>query len=124
MRVLVCGGRDYRDEEHIHNVLDGLSIQTLIHGAAPGADSIAVGWAVKRGIPTIGYHAMWKEFGKAAGPMRNQKMLDDGKPDLVVAFPGGRGTKDMVTRARSGRWPFVTIAPSQFKGGVGRGFTT
>jgi hypothetical protein len=26
-------------------------------------------------------------------------MLDEGKPDLVVAFPGGGGTKDMITRA-------------------------
>jgi hypothetical protein len=26
-------------------------------------------------------------------------MLDEGKPDLVVAFPGGGGTKDMVRRA-------------------------
>lgn len=44
--------------------------------------------------------ADWSKYGKAAGPMRNQKMLDEYKPDLVVALPGGRGTADMVSRAR------------------------
>jgi len=39
----------------------------------------------------------WDELGKKAGPLRNQRMLDEGKPDLVVAFPGGGGTKDMVS---------------------------
>ena len=38
-------------------------------------------------------------IGKKAGPLRNQRMLDEGKPDLVVAFPGGGGTKDTVRRA-------------------------
>ena len=37
--------------------------------------------------------------GYRAGPIRNQEMLDKGKPDLVIAFPGGKGTADMVGRA-------------------------
>ena len=41
----------------------------------------------------------WDELGKKAGPLRNQRMLEEGKPELVVAFPGGGGTKDMVRRA-------------------------
>ena len=42
----------------------------------------------------------WKKYGKKAGPLRNQQMLEEGKPDLVVAFPGGNGTADMVRRAK------------------------
>ena len=42
----------------------------------------------------------YDQFGaRLAPPLRNQRMLDEGKPDLVVAFPGGGGTKDMVRRA-------------------------
>ena len=46
------------------------------------------------------YMADWDGLGRKAGPIRNQRMLDDGKPDLGIAFPGGRGTADMVRRAR------------------------
>jgi len=28
-------------------------------------------------------------------------MLDEGRPTLVVEFPGGRGTADLIRRARS-----------------------
>lgn len=51
-----------------------------------------------------GFPADWKRYGKAAGPIRNQQMIDEGKPDLVLAFHENinesRGTKDMVARAR------------------------
>ena len=50
------------------------------------------------------FPAKWNEHGKAAGPIRNQQMLTEGKPDLVIAFndylPNSKGTLDMVTRAR------------------------
>jgi len=44
--------------------------------------------------------ANWAGLGRKAGPIRNQEMLDQGRPNMVVAFPGGRGTADMVRRAR------------------------
>ena len=47
------------------------------------------------------FPADWKVRGRAAGHIRNQQMLDEGRPHLVVAFPGGRGTADMVRRARA-----------------------
>ena len=47
----------------------------------------------------LAFPAEWKKHGKAAGPIRNRKMLQDGKPDLVLAFPGGRGTANMVELA-------------------------
>lgn len=74
-------------------------VSTLIYGCASGVDTIAANCA--QGILMIEpYPANWKKHGKAAGPIRNQHMLDEGKPDLVIAFPGGRGTADMVARAR------------------------
>lgn len=105
-RVLVCGGRDYRDQATVDRVLDGLlpSMKLLIHGAATGADSCAQHWARTRmaegaDILVDLYPPDWKRHGRAAGHIRNAEMLAQGKPDLVVAFPGGRGTENMVTRA-------------------------
>jgi hypothetical protein len=108
-RVLVCGGRDYHDAKHVWDVLDLVhakrGVAVLIHGAARGADCIAAAWAADRSVPAEAYPADWQRDGKRAGPMRNAKMLAEGKPDVVVAFPGGRGTADMVRRAQSAGLP-------------------
>ena len=104
MRVLVCGGREYADREKLAAVLADLrrtrGITHLIAGGARGADTLAAEWADDQDIPSSIYMADWDGLGRKAGPIRNQRMLDEGKPDLVVAFPGGRGTADMVRRAR------------------------
>jgi len=119
MRVLVCGGRSYADKAKVYNTLDALCEQRgmkgdedacgnwmpkdirIIHGGATGADALADDWAVVNWVPVDEFKADWARDGKAAGPLRNQRMLVDGRPDLVVAFPGGRGTADMVRRARA-----------------------
>lgn len=124
MTILVCGGRDYADDEMIDLVLrqfywaDG---GTIVQGGAKtvdpqtgetlGADYLAWCWALDHGVKTKTYLAKWRELGRAAGPIRNQQMLDEGKPDLVVAFPGGRGTADMVRRARAAGVPVLQVLP-------------
>lgn len=110
MRVLVCGGRDYQDEVRVAAVLSGIGgISQIIHGGERGADDLARVWAIRSGITDRQFNANWSANGKAAGPIRNQRMLDEGKPDLVVAFPGGRGTADMVRRARQSGVPVMEI---------------
>lgn len=105
MRVLVCGGRNYTDNIRISTVLTDIDcnhgITALIHGGAAGADRIAWTWALAGKIPVESYPAEWGKHGYAAGPKRNAQMLAEGKPDLVVAFPGGKGTVDMVSRAKA-----------------------
>lgn len=102
MRVLVCGGRDYLDRHAVFVSLDRLmakrQVTTLIHGAAPGADSLAAEWAKLRGIEEIACPAEWKTHGRRAGPLRNAHMLTL-NPEGLVAFPGGIGTADMVRQA-------------------------
>jgi hypothetical protein len=71
----------------------------VIAGGARGADTLAVEWAKEREVMVEVYMAEWDQFGRKAGPIRNQRMLDEGKPDLVVAFPGGRGTAGMIALA-------------------------
>ena len=99
MRVLVTGGRDFKNTDWLWSVLDKYSIHHLITGGATGADQAAQAWAIKHNIPYSVYVPDWKKDGTAAGPIRNQVMLDASRPDLVLAFPGGRGTADMVRRA-------------------------
>lgn len=102
-RVLVCGGQTYTDMRHVTKVLDGLVPKPtlIIQGGAFGADACASEWAYKRDVLERQFPADWKKHGRAAGPIRNQQMLDEGKPDLVVAFPGGSETEDMKRRARA-----------------------
>lgn len=100
MRLLVCGGRTFDEWRKLADTLDALEKpDVLIQGGASGADRLAIKWAETRGVPIITFPANWKR-GKAGGPERNAFMLKEGKPDLVIAFPGGRGTYDMVCRAR------------------------
>lgn len=104
MRVLVCGSRKFRSPAQVFRKLESLHEQhkftALIQGGATGVDSFAREWAATH--PEIQRYvckADWDKYGKAAGPIRNGRMLE-WKPDLVVAFPGGRGTADMVRQAR------------------------
>jgi hypothetical protein len=104
MRVLVCGGRTFGDiallDTALNEVHAATPIVVVIQGEAKGADALGKAWARRNRISCIGYAADWRRWGnRAAGPIRNQKMLDEGQPDLVLAFPGGNGTADMVRRA-------------------------
>jgi hypothetical protein len=111
MRVLVCGGRDYINRTELYAELDRLNAEyafrTIIAGGAGGVDSLAVEWAQARGIATQVFAAEWGTFGRrgGAGPLRNERMLTEGRPDIVVAFPGGRETANMVRQAKvAGVW--------------------
>ena len=109
MKLLVCGGRDYNDRERVGAVLEGLCPTSLAHGGAPGADTLASLWAAERGIPCRIYRPDWARYGLGAGPKRNFNMLRLEKPDLVVAFPGGKGTKNMVNLAWKYNYQVVMI---------------
>jgi len=114
MRVLVCGGRDYSNAKRMAEVLGGWfaegRLSVIIHGEAPGADSLAAEWASECGVVTAAFPADWDRHGRAAGPIRNQRMIDEGKPDVVIAFPGGRGTADMVKRAKAAGVMVITVS--------------
>lgn len=131
MRILVCGGRQFANpnvqgkpptevfEENckLVSALDaindepGSAITCVIHGCAPGADTAASNWAGDRGIAVEPYPAEWRKYGPSAGPMRNARMLALGAPDVVIAFPGNKGTADMVRRARAAGVRVAEVQP-------------
>lgn len=114
-RILICGSRTWEDALAVREVIARLPDGTVvIHGAAPGADSVADQAARDRGLPRKAYPADWKAYGDAAGPIRNARMLAEGRPDRVIAFrmPGeSRGTDDMVRQARAAGIPVEVIGP-------------
>jgi hypothetical protein len=119
MRVLVCGSRSLEDERPIFDVLtgihEGIGIDVLIQGGAKGADRIAAYWADRNDdVEHHEYPADWTLHGKGAGPIRNELMLRDGKPDVVWAFVDkplqySKGTADMVRRARNAQVPTYVV---------------
>jgi hypothetical protein len=103
LRVLVCGGRDFKDKDFVFDYLTDTMPNpvTIISGWANGPDSFAVEWASDWEQNVMLFPAKWVHYGNRAGPIRNEEMLKDGKPDLVVAFPGGSGTAHMVKIAKA-----------------------
>ena len=105
-RILVCGSRLFHNQRMMCRVLEaetqGATRVVLIHGGCRGADKLAGRIAKQKGWDVDIYRADWSNHGHAAGPIRNQKMLEQSKPTLVLAFPliGSRGTKDMIRRAQ------------------------
>lgn len=131
LRVLVCGGRDYADRDHIWNTLVEIDaargIAVVIHGAQTGADNEAMIWAQacgKKHVPyppnfddishpdaVIRYHRNGRPYDAAAGPRRNKRMIDEGKPDFVIAFPGNKGTAGMVKIAKAAGLEVIEVPP-------------
>lgn len=131
MRVLVCGSREFTDRLIIWSILDGLLAEwkdaaeispvmkedeefILIEGGAKGADTIAAEWAERNGITHWKFSADWEVWGKAAGPLRNRRMLEEGRPTEVFAFVNkplaqSRGTADMVKVTKQSGIPAYVI---------------
>lgn len=113
MKVLVCGGRKFADANLLYRTLDRLHAEhgftEVIEGGAIGADTLARNWARRRRIKVRTFHAQWFRYRKAAGPIRNAQMLDEGRPELVIAFPGGPGTRNMIEQARYHVTPFKVM---------------
>jgi hypothetical protein len=124
MKVLVCGSRDWEDQFIVDAVLSGLDSErefiAVVHGAARGADTLGKKWGERRGRPRLPFPADWRPNGvydPTAGHKRNQQMLDEGKPDICIAFKDDfnwkldkGGTEDMVKRAKAAGVPTYVIS--------------
>lgn len=103
---LICGGRGFEDQDMFDDVMSRLSRmwgcpRRIVHGGATGADAMADAWGRRLAIDVIACPADWEQYGRSAGHLRNTQMLIDHQPNRVIAFPGGRGTADMVRKAKA-----------------------
>lgn len=110
MRVIICGDRNWTDEETIHEYIHTLPPNSVvIQGTCRGADMIARHLAYTHGHFIMDFPAKWDKHGRAAGPIRNKQMLTEGNPDLVIAFhdnlPESKGTADMIRQAKKAGIP-------------------
>lgn len=132
VRCVVYGGRDFKGRDELFAFLDEIDrtevIDEIIEGEMTGADRLARAWAESRGVPFHPFPADWdnitrpgavvrrnragKLYDAAAGPFRNQRMIDEGFPDLAVECPGGDGTKDMRGRLESAGIPIRYLGRS------------
>lgn len=130
MRVLVFGGRAYNNREKVHYALDDYHAQTpitlLVHGACESrldlatgevlysADDLAQEWARYNFVPYLGMPAVWyPKFGgklnKKAGPARNTLMIQKGKPQMGIGFPGGDGSSDTARKLKAAGIPMILV---------------
>ena len=118
VRVAVTGGRDHSDRAAVFAALDLLharrTISAIMHGACAGRDGVLRGadrwadeWAIANGFEPIRFPADWNRFDRAAGPIRNEQILAEGRPDVVVAFRGGDGTAGMCLLAYRAGVPVI-----------------
>jgi hypothetical protein len=126
--VLACGDRNWTDQAAVWNALEHLRSHrseplTVIEGGARGADNFAGKWAARmraQGVGWVHVPADWNQYGKRAGPIRNQAMLDYllrgreiGQTVGVLAFHdnigASKGTWDMVSRARKAGVPMKLV---------------
>jgi hypothetical protein len=130
--AIFCGSRDWKDREAIRKVMSGLDQDglTVIHGAQRGADVLSGEVALELGVSVIPVPADWDAYGDAAGPIRNEQMKEilvrAGKqyaqPVGCYGFHEdprlGRGTGDMVRRARRAgirSYVYLSITPEMVR---------
>ncbi len=116
MRVLVCGGRDGQDSDFVGKTLDRLlatrgPFERLLHGDARGVDRMAGKWARDHHVLEWDFLPEWHRVDPEDGLSRNQRMIEAGAPDLVVAFPGGVGTENMIELAKAAHIEVIEIPP-------------
>jgi hypothetical protein len=118
MKVLICGSRNWQNRETMEAWIAPLldfygDALVVVHGGAEGADRVADGICADLGIPTVVYVPEWNRYGKAAGPIRNEVMVTEEDPDLVLAFTAdlktSKGTESTVRLARKHKKPVRII---------------
>lgn len=132
MRIIVCGGRDYgvfppnlmrmsdqeleatilrvnAEVELVTTVLDIVGPTEIGQGGAKGADALALKYALDHGVKYRTYFADWERWGNVAGPKRNRLMYELFGPQLVVGFPGGRGTANMLGLSQAHNTPTAAV---------------
>ena len=112
--VAVTGGKEVADPGAVWSVLDRTRAKhgnmVLVHGGAPGIETVAAKWAEARSVDQVIVRPDWKAHGRAAPFRRNDEMLDL-LPKGIVAWPGSGITDNLVDKARQMGIPVMTATP-------------
>lgn len=118
MRLLIAAGRHLQDAALIRRALMRAHairpITVVIHGSSGRLGTIAEEWGRAQHLHVVRYPANWRAFGKRGGVIRNAFMLEDSRPDLVLALPGGSDTRDLIARVQCARVPIINAEGAPF----------
>ncbi len=121
MKVIVCGSRDYalsqKGIEKLNQLHAEYNFTLLIHGDAAGIDLSSGKWARRQNIDVKPFPANWAEYGKSAGPRRNEEMtkwLSENGGGLCIAFYGNRGTANCKENALKCGIPVLDLTNKEY----------
>jgi len=103
MKIIIAGGRDFKDYDQLCQICDHILPQfndvEIVSGTANGADKLGELYAKSNGYPVKEFPADWAAFGNRAGIIRNRKMAE--YADGLIAFwdNSSRGTRNMISEA-------------------------
>ncbi len=103
-KVVVSGSRDWEDEQRVRDELDfyiNKEKDEILVGDQRGVDRMTKNWAYENGIKYHTYEAEWNKYGKKAGPIRNQRMVNDGDKLIAFSLIHSKGTKDTIKKAEN-----------------------
>ena len=106
MKIVIGGSRTYTDYKAFSEALDSVLPDipeneiTILSGHCKGVDAMAERYAAEHKICLQVYPAEWSIYGRAAGPVRNRRMVEE--CDMVIAFWNGssRGTVSLIESAK------------------------
>ena len=111
MKVIIAGGRDFYDYRTLlEGILEsGFDITSVVSGCAPGADTLGENYAVENELPVKQFKANWKQYGNAAGPIRNRQMAQ--YADVLIAVWDGKskGTHNMMEEMNKLKKPVFLV---------------
>ena len=102
LKIGIVGSRNFNDYKLLKETLDEYieDVFLIVSGGAKGADSLGEQWAKENNIKTLIHKPEWKKYGKSAGFVRNELIINDS--DIVIAFWDGlsKGTKHSINLAK------------------------
>ena len=111
MKLAIVGSRDFTDYRRLSRIIDKVKgeITLIVSGGARGADTLGERYAKEKAIPYLIFPANWDKYGKQAGILRNQDIVDNA--DAMVAFlaPESKGTRDSIKRAQAKNIPIHIV---------------
>lgn len=112
MRLIICGGRHFRDmalvERELTRIHAANPIDVLVHGGSAGIGMPAEAWGNEHDVHIVRYPPC-RCSGRSSDARRDMFMLSDGRPDAILAFPGGRRTKALVQMAEAQGIPVISV---------------
>ena len=103
MKVIIAGGRDISDYKAVEEACAacGWPITEVVSGTARGVDRLGEQWAEAHNVPVKRMSADWDRFGKRAGYLRNQEMVNYADALILVWSGTSNGSAHTLAIAKT-----------------------